>query len=141
MPTTERTKYKNWLVALFWVAVSGLFGYFIYFLVTDGTDPTYQRLYTRSVPSTTKPVNSPRDTNILLPKNQTQTVGNLKLTYRGTYDKTIILDFILLDLDSQYTYRRRIKRDEAQYGFYLSAHHFRVDSVTQQSLRLARTLR
>jgi hypothetical protein len=128
------------MIALFWLAVCGLFGYFIYFLVTEGTDPTYQRLYTRSVTNTAKPINSPDDTNFLLPKDRTQTIGNLKITYRGTRDQMIILDFVLLDLDPQYAYRRRIPQDEARRGFYLSAHHFVVDSVNQHSLRLIRAI-
>ena len=133
---TEQTRSRKLVVFLFFSFIVAVFGFFTYAFVTNKySDPRWQRL--RAVP-TSKPVAPPKNGPYPLYIDKEQTVGNLKITYRGLESKTLLLDLVILELDQDYAYRRRIPINEAKSGFRLSDQPFYTQYIGPTKIDLAR---
>lgn len=139
----QQTRNQKWWILFFLCLCGVFFGYLIYLLATRGVDPSYSRWMVRS----SEPVRieqrahvsqngiSSQD-NYLLKLNHPQIIGKLKIIYRGIESKAILIDFVLLELDRDYIYHRRIPIIEAKDGFRLSDKRFKLESIRKDSIRL-----
>lgn len=91
----------------------------------------------RVMPTPT-PVTPPEDGPYPLLIDKEQTVGNLKITYRGLESKTLLLDLVILELDKDYAYHRRIPIKDAKSGFRLSDQAFYTQYIGPTKIDLAR---
>ena len=133
---TEQTRSRKLVVFLFFSFIVAVFGFFTYAFVTNKySDPRWSRL--REVP-TQKPVTPPKNGPYPLYIDKTQAVGNLKITYRGIDAKAILLDLVILELDKDYAYHRRIPVNEAKNGFRLSDQAFYTQYIGPTKIDLAR---
>ena len=124
------------MVFLFFSFIVAVFGFFTYAFVTQKyADPRWSRL--GYIPTPT-PVAPPKDGPYPLFIDKAQTVGNLKITYRGLESKTLLLDLVILDLDQDYAHRRRIPIKEAKSGFRLSDQAFFAQYIGPTKIDLAR---
>jgi len=124
---------QKWLMISFFTSVSLFFAYFIFALATGTTDDTYQK---RLTGARTGPGSYHADTRVSLMRDQPATVGRLQLTYRGIASGHLLLDVVLLDLDPEYVYSRRILKRVAKDGFAVSEMHFKATSINSKRLRL-----
>ncbi len=132
---TEQIKSRKWLSVLFFCSLGLFFSYFVYFIATEATDPVYnQRL--EKIRKYRKPMLQP-DGDLILARDHWETFEGLKITYRGMEAEMIIIDFVIMDLDRDYTYHHRITAGEAKHGFNLSDSRFMMESVNTLELRLA----
>ena len=69
-------------------------------------------------------------------RDQTATVGRLQMTYRGTASGHLLLDVVLLDLDPEYVYSRKILKRTAKEGFAVSGVRFKATSINSKRVRL-----
>lgn len=129
----ERTQQKKWLVVLFFTCVSLVFGYFIYFLASGVTDPAYGQWLSNTQPA---PASALADDSILLTRDQPLVFDRMKITYRGVEAENMVIDLVLMDLDSQYSYRHEIPLNNARQGFLLSNHPFKVASFNTRKVLL-----
>lgn len=133
---TEQTRSRKLVIFLFFSFIVAIFGFFTYAFVTQKySDPRWARL--RVVP-TSQPVAPPKDGPYPLSIDKEQTVGNLKITYRGLESKTVLLDLVILELDQDYAYHRRISIKEAKNGFRLSDQAFYTQYIGPTKIDLVR---
>ena len=133
---TEQTRSRKLVVFLFFAFIVAVFGFFTYAFVTNKyADPRWKRL--RAVPAPT-PVAPPINGPYPLYVDKAQTIGNLKITYRGIESKTLLLDLVILDLDKDYAYLRRIPIKKAKSGFHLSDQAFFAQYIGPTKIDLAR---
>lgn len=129
----EGRRNQKWLMISFFTSVSLLFIYFIFGLVMGTTDTTYNK---RLEKARSGPGSYHLDTRVNLIRGQAVTVGKLQLTYHGVASGHILLDVVLLDLDPEYVYGRKIATSKAKSGFTISEYRFKATSVNQKRLRL-----
>ncbi len=72
----------------------------------------------------------------VLLKDQSLTIGDLKITYRGIARGEILLDVTLLQLDPYYAYRKSFPREPARRGVQLGQRFFKVAAVRGAYLKL-----
>lgn len=133
---SERTRTQKYLIALFWGGVCAVFVYFIYTLVAEVNKsefghaaPTAPRL---SMDNTEEP-----PAEIVLVRDADMAVGGLTLRYRGMEGDSIVLEYIVMDLDPDYAYRRHIDIEAARQGFRIAGKTFTLlDSVGRNILLL-----
>lgn len=124
---------QKWLLILFFSAIGLLFIYFISSIVLDRTDKTYSARLERA---RVGPGSYRQGEKINLIKDQPATVGKIRMTYRGRASGTLLMDLVLLELDPNYIYSRRIPLKEGRRGFLLSNRLFSVTSINSRRLRL-----
>ena len=132
----QRTKSRKWAVILFFSALGLVLGYFVTILISVSSKPTPPQWYVRPQPVVTTP-DSHSDQFILVTHRQ-QVIGNIKITYRGVIDDEIVFDIVVMDLDPQYAYIRRIPVARAKNGFQLSSERFRLLSAGERNMQISR---
>ncbi len=133
------------IAILFFSLVIGLFGYFIYFLVMGNTDPAYywQNPAYRSGSTPLQP-NAPVsqqvaqtiESRLILLRNESQTVGKLKITYLGIADGSLRFDVNILDLDPNFAYRYTVPLAHAKKRFRIAEQYFQAQATSQRKVRL-----
>lgn len=124
---------QKWLLILFFSAIGLLFIYFFSTIVLDKTDRTYTKRLERARQG---PGSYRQGEKINLIKDRPATVGKIRMTYRGLASGALLMDLVLLELDPDYSYSRRIPLKEGRRGFLLSNHLFSVTSINSRRLRL-----
>jgi hypothetical protein len=136
----QRTKNRKWAVVLFFAAVGLVLGYFVSVLISASANPTYLR-WTARPPEMVPKKPSPTGDDFILTIHHQQRIDNLKITYRGVQSGAVVFDLVVMDLDPQYAYLRRIPITTAARGFQLSTHHFKLESAGQTNMQISRTER
>ncbi len=129
----ERIKSEKWLVILFFSTVSLFLGYMIYYLISYNLTVGE---WAAAFMARQAALEADGENIVLLSIDKEITIGRVKMTYRGIETKMIIIDYVILDLDPNYSYHRRISIDEAKRGFYLSNNVFRLESAGRYSMRV-----
>lgn len=129
----DSARSQKWLIVSFFSAISLLFVYFIVSIVFDRTDKTYTARYERAREG---PGSYHQGARINLIKDQPATVGKIRMTYRGRASGTLLMDLVLLELDPNYSYLRRIPLKDGRRGFIVSNRQFSVTSVSNRRLKL-----
>jgi hypothetical protein len=129
----NRTRKQKWLTIFFFFLVGYLFVYLLYMITSRHTEQAFRRdLPPRPDTQRAKPI---QDKGLFL-KDQPHITGRLKIIYRGHTAGDILIDLILMDLDADYAYPRRIPINEAKRGFRLSDSRFKLVSVDADYIRL-----
>lgn len=129
----ESTHSQRWLIASFFTAISLLFVYFIVSVAMKNTDQAYSE---RLASARVGPGSYLQDDKIHLVKDQPVTVRGIEMTYRGRSSGVLLIDLVLLDLDRDYVYSRKIPIKEAKQGFRVSDHFFTVTSINSGRLKM-----
>lgn len=129
----ENTQSQRWLIASFFTAISLLFVYFIVSVAMNNTDQTYSE---RLASARAGPGSYLQDEKIHLVKDQPLTVRGIEMTYRGRSSGVLLIDLVLLDLDRDYVYSRKIPIKEARRGFRISGRPFKVTAIDAGKLKL-----
>ena len=136
---SEDVRRQKWLAISFFLVCNLIFFALIYAIVFKPTDSAYSN-WMGTAPA--NPWVDSRNTGIsneismVLPKGQQVELENLKMTYRGLASGQLLLDLVLLDLDPQYVYHRKIPVEIAGQGFQVSDRRFKVISINRQRLKL-----
>lgn len=128
------------VVVLFFTIVIALFVYFIYFLVTGGTDPAYywqQRGHLTPKTPASQTLGAAPTKSLILIRDKAQTVGKLRITYLGLADKHLRFDVNLLDLDPNFAYRYAIPLDQAKKRFRIADQYFKASATSNSKIRLS----
>lgn len=129
----ESTHSQRWLIASFFTAIGLLFVYFIVSVAMENTDQAYSE---RLASARAGPGSYLVDGKIHLVKDQPVTVQGIEMTYRGRSSGVLLIDLVLLDLDRDYVYSRKIPINEAKRGFRISDHFFTVTSINAGKLKM-----
>jgi hypothetical protein len=121
---------------LFFTVVIALFAYFIYFLVTGGTDPAYYWHKRSPKAPVSQTLAAPPAKSLILIRNKAQTVGKLRIIYLGMADKHLRFDVNLLDLDPNFAYRYTIPLDQAKKRFRIADQYFKATTTSNGKIRL-----
>lgn len=124
---------QKWLIGSFFSAIGLLFLYFIVSIVLDRTDKTYTA---RLEHAREGPGSYQQGAKINLIKDQPATVGKIQMTYRGRDSGALLMDLVLLELDPNYIYSRRIPFKKGRHGFLVSNRQFSVISINDRRLKL-----
>lgn len=130
----ERTKSEKVMVVLFFAGVGLLLGYLVYTLATFNMDFDKWRASYKS--RWAKQIEAEAKDPFLLRKNIRKTVGRVDITYRGIESGAIVIDFIVLDLDPEYSYAGRIPIIVAKRGFLMGEEQYRLVSAGMHSMRI-----
>lgn len=129
----ESTHSQRWLMASFFTAVGLLFVYFIVSVAMKNTDQAYSE---RLASARMGPGSYLQNEKIHLVKDLPVTVQGIEMTYRGRSSGALLIDLVLLDLDRDYVYSRKIPIEEARRGFRISNRLFTVTSIDAGKLKL-----
>jgi len=130
----ESASRQKWLLISFFSAISLFFIYFIVFVAFNKTDASYSARLESARVGTGSYQQSER---IQLIIDQPLDVGTIQMTYRGRSSGDVLIDLVLLDLDPQYIYSRRVPIKAARNGFHISNRRFTVTAINDRRLRLA----
>jgi hypothetical protein len=73
---------------------------------------------------------------VVLEKDESLTINNCRLVFRGVEDKIIHLDLYLLELDPEYPYPQHISKAAALEGIRMGDSEFQLISVDKKTLKL-----
>ncbi len=73
---------------------------------------------------------------VILVKDNSVTVNDCRLVFKGLQGKSIYLDLFLLELDPQYAYHQNISKASAIEGIRLGDFEYRLISVNKEILKL-----
>ena len=76
-----------------------------------------------------------KDTVLLL-RDDSVTINDCKLVFKGMQDKMVHLDLYLLELDPQYAYHHSISKDDAMDGIRLGDSEYQLLAVNNKRLKL-----
>lgn len=74
--------------------------------------------------------------NVVLLKDDSVTINNCRLVFKGIEDKIIRLDLYLLELDPEYAYEQNISKADAINGVRLGDSQYQLISVNKKLLKL-----
>ncbi len=150
----ESTK-KKWVpMTVVLLSVFGSFAALMYLSITTFSNPQTRNPYVYR--SQQSPVNwrgyqesseaanlaspsTPGWSRMVLVRDREKRIGGAVFTYRGlgTGD-TILIDALIPDLDSQYTYRQRFAIDHARKGFKVGGARMKLLSAGRYKMRVQR---
>lgn len=80
------------------------------------------------------------DGRYVLHLDQSQSIGKVKLVYRGLEGNSIcLIDVIIPDLDPERPYKYRLDIDAAEKGFRMAGHNFKLETTGKQYVRIVET--
>jgi hypothetical protein len=117
-------------VLFFWLLVFIFIG--LFYVVQKGDQRQQSSVSQHKTPA----AKQNNDSNIVLFRGQTKSVGKIMLIYRGFKKKKIIIDVIIPELDPKTNYRYSIDKTKAKRGFRLSQENFILISSSKSKLQL-----
>jgi hypothetical protein len=109
-----------------------VFTYLVFKLISSDSPATPQLAQNQMVSAVT----GKNTDQWLLRKDQPLTMDDLKITYRGMVRGEILLDVTLLQLDTQYAYRRTVPEALAHRGVQLGQRFFKITTARSNYLKL-----
>lgn len=135
----ENVRNQKWLTVSFFLACGLVFVVFVYVISSGTVDRSYQNWMTNlrtQSEADSRPASISGDEAVIVLKDRQVDLGNVLLTYRGLSSGSLQLDLVILDLDPQYVYHRRIPVETAEKGFEIAHRRFKALSVSRRSLKL-----
>jgi hypothetical protein len=131
----SQSNVHKWSTLFFLVPSSFALAYFVYYLATFSPSHADARASSSAAP--VRLVTPTPSDKITLVKGKTQTIGGkIELTYQGMDTNFVVIDITLLDLDRNYTYRRKIPKKVALRGFRLAQRQYQLISANGARLKM-----
>ena len=133
IPSTNRHKSVSALVLLSLLSIPLVAGYYM-----AGSKPNtlFEGVKERKAGADLDQHSRIARDKITLVKNESITVNDCRLVFKGLEKDRILLDLYLLDLDPQYAYQQTISKAAAHRGIRLGDAEYRLISVGKDMLRL-----
>lgn len=135
----ENVRRQKWLTVSFFLVCGLIFAVFVYVISSGTVDRSYQNWMagTRNTPKVDSSTAGIADNHTVIAlRNRPVDLGNILLTYRGISSGMLELDIVILDLDPQYVYHRRIPVEAADKGLEIGSRRFKLLSINHQRLIL-----
>jgi hypothetical protein len=135
----ENVRYQRWLAISFFLVCSLVLAYFVYLILSGPTDYIHSNWLAGPRPALQ---NHAQESHVLgkggmvLVKDRPIRLGEVQLTYRGVRAGLLAIDIVMLDLDPQYVYHRRIALAEARQGLQVAYQRFRIVHASGRQLTL-----
>ena len=135
----ENVRRQKWLTVSFFLGCGLIFAVFVYVISSGTIDRSYQNWMSSTrtnLEADSSTAGLSENHAVIALRDRPVNLGNILLTYRGLSSGVMELDIVILELDPQYVYHRRITADAAEKGFEIGGRRFKILSVNPQHLKL-----